>query len=133
MRAFYTDVLGFTVTDEGPHPVASSLMVFMSSNPQEHHEFVLVEGRPQDASYSPAQQISFYVDNLDHLRTLRDRLVAEGIEIDRYANHGNALSFYFFDPDGNRIEYFCNNQDDSTEGLRLMGDETRKNKELVLN
>ena len=106
MRAFYTDVLGFTVTDEGPHPVASSLMVFMSSNPQEHHEFVLVEGRPQDASYSPAQQISFYVDNLDHLRTLRDRLVAEGIEIDRYANHGNALSFYFFDPDGNYLELY---------------------------
>jgi hypothetical protein len=42
-------------------------------------------------------------------------------------------SIHFFDPDGNRIEYFCNNQDDSAEGLRLMGDETRKNKELVLN
>ena len=27
MRAFYTDILGFTVTDEGPHPVASIQMI----------------------------------------------------------------------------------------------------------
>ena len=106
MRAFYTDILGFTVTDEGPHPVASIQMIFMSSNPKEHHEFVLLEGRPENENYSPAQQLSFYLGNLDELRALRDRLVAEGIEIDRYACHGNALSFYFPDPDGNYLEMY---------------------------
>ena len=106
MRAFYTDILGFTVTDEGPHPAAAIQMIFLSSNPEEHHEFVLLEGRPEDANYSPAQQLSFYVENLDELRTLRDRLVAEGIEIDRYACHGNALSIYFPDPDGNYLEMY---------------------------
>jgi catechol-2,3-dioxygenase len=55
------------------------------------------------------------------------------VKLDHNTDHGMTSSIYFFDPDGNRIEYFCNNQEDSADGLRLMGDESRKNKELVLN
>jgi catechol-2,3-dioxygenase len=42
-------------------------------------------------------------------------------------------SIYFFDPDGNRIEFFCNNQEDPSEGLALMGAASRQNRELVLD
>jgi catechol-2,3-dioxygenase len=53
--------------------------------------------------------------------------------LDHNTDHGMTSSMYFFDPDGNRIEYFCNNQDDPAVGLALMGDVTRQNKELVLS
>ena len=45
MKDFYTQVMGFTVTDHGPHPVNSCPMLFLSTNPEEHHEIVLIGGR----------------------------------------------------------------------------------------
>jgi hypothetical protein len=41
-------------------------------------------------------------------------------------------SVYFFDPDGNRIEFFCNSTETAEEGLALMRAPGRKNTELVL-
>jgi catechol-2,3-dioxygenase len=41
-------------------------------------------------------------------------------------------SIYFFDPDGNRIEFFCNNTE-AEEGLAMMGAPSRQNRELVLD
>jgi hypothetical protein len=41
-------------------------------------------------------------------------------------------SVYFFDPDGNRIEFFFNTTDTAEEGLALMRAPGRKNTELVL-
>jgi hypothetical protein len=41
-------------------------------------------------------------------------------------------SVYFFDPDGNRVEFFFNTTDTAEEGLALMRAPGRKNTELVL-
>lgn len=106
MKDFYTQVMGFTVTDHGPHPVNSCPMLFLSTNPEEHHEIVLIGGRPDDADYSAAQQLSFLLESLDELREMRDRLVAAGVDINRYACHGNAWSIYFSDPEGNYLELY---------------------------
>ena len=46
MKKFYADVLGFYVTDEGQFPNGQSL-VFLSRDPNEHHQIVLVHGRQQ--------------------------------------------------------------------------------------
>lgn len=106
MEEFYTRVMGLTVTDRGPHPAAPVDMVFMSSDPTEHHQFVLVSGRPDDVNFNLNQQMSFTVDSLDELRTMRDRVVAGGVEIESCVTHGNAWSIYFNDPDRNRIEIY---------------------------
>ena len=106
MEEFYTQVMGFTITDQGPHPITSCPMMFLSTNPEEHHELVLIGGRPDDANYSAAQQLSFLVQSLDELRGMRDKLVAAGVNIDRYAIHGNAWSIYFHDPDHNYLELY---------------------------
>ncbi len=81
-------------------------MLFLSTNPEEHHEIVLIGGRPDDADYSAAQQLSFLLASLDELREMRDRLVAAGVDINRYACHGNAWSIYFSDPEGNYLELY---------------------------
>ena len=81
-------------------------MMFLSTNPEEHHEIVLIGGRPDDADYSAAQQLSFLLENLDELREMRDRLVTAGVDVNRYACHGNAWSIYFSDPEGNYLELY---------------------------
>ena len=80
--------------------------MFLSTNPEEHHEIVLIGGRPDDADYSAAQQLSFLLENLDELRDMRDKLVVAGVEVNRYACHGNAWSIYFYDPEENYLELY---------------------------
>jgi len=106
MRQFYTDVFGLTVTDQGRHPRAPVDMVFMSADPGEHHQFVLVTGRPEDVQFNVLQQMSFLVDSLDQLRAMRDQVAVAGLEINRSVTHGNAWSIYFNDPEGNQIEVY---------------------------
>ena len=44
MEKFYTEVLGYTVTDRGH--VDGMDIVFMSRDPLDHHQIVLASGRP---------------------------------------------------------------------------------------
>jgi catechol 2,3-dioxygenase len=106
MQEFYTRVFGLTVTDEGPHPMAPVDMLFMSASPTEHHQFVLVTGRPENVEFNIAQQMSFLIQSLGELREMRDRVTAAGIEVKRACTHGNAWSIYFDDPEGNQIEVY---------------------------
>src|SRR3546814_11173944 len=46
MQQFYTEVLGFTITDIG-HAEGMDL-VFLSRDPNDHHQIVLAGGRPEE-------------------------------------------------------------------------------------
>jgi catechol 2,3-dioxygenase-like lactoylglutathione lyase family enzyme len=104
MTDFYTRVLGFTVTDRSDIQGAS--LVFLSRNPDEHHQILLVPGRAP-ASQSTVNQISFRVVSLAELRRVHALLLNEGVEEIRPTNHGNSWAVYFLDPEGNRIELFA--------------------------
>src|SRR5947209_8884720 len=108
MRDFYTRVLGFTVTDEGEIEVQGKLIgfVFLSRNPKEHHQIVLATGKPGRLPFNPINQISFRMAEFSGLREMYLRVVAEKVKELYPASHGNALSVYFHDPEGNRIELF---------------------------
>jgi catechol-2,3-dioxygenase len=96
MASFYKDVLGFFQTDQGD--LGPVQLVFLSRDPREHHQLVLASGRPQDLSFSVINQISLRV---------RDLVAAEPAVTDLVsATHGNAVSIYFRDPEGNRLEVF---------------------------
>ncbi len=112
MEAFYTRFLGFTVTDRGDldTPRGKVGLVFLSRDPNEHHQIVLATGRPEDSGFNTVNQMSFRVDSLDTLRTLYNGMVdgdlcGEMSEVSP-ACHGNALSVYVRDPEGNRLELF---------------------------
>lgn len=109
MLDFYTGPMGLTITDEGTYGDPPSRIVFMSNDPFEHHQFVLVQpGDPAaDDDKMVAQQISFVVDSLEDLQALYGRVTDAGQSVDRVITHGNAWSFYFHDLDGNRIECYC--------------------------
>lgn len=108
MEDFYGRVLGFTVTDRGQlaGPNGPMQLVFLSRDPDEHHQIVLVTGRPAELAYNPINQISMTADSLATLREMHHRLVAEGARAIAPITHGNALSVYALDPESNRIELY---------------------------
>ena len=104
MVDFYTRVLGFCVTDRAE--IRGMNLVFLSRNPEEHHQIVLVPGR-DSASTSTVNQISFRVVSLAELRRLHTLLCGQRVAGLSPTNHGGAWSVYFLDPEGNRIELFA--------------------------
>ena len=103
MEDFYTRVLGFSVTDRAK--IRGADVVFLSRNPDEHHQIVLVPGR-DPAHASTINQISFRVVSLTELRRIHTLLVDAPVSTINPTNHGGSWSVYFSDPEGNRIELF---------------------------
>ena len=112
MEDFYTRVLGFTVTDRGE--AGGMNLVFLSRDPNDHHQIVLATGRPDtlpantaNPQFGPSiNQISFKMGSLTDLRDMHERLLAEGGANLFPANHGVAWSIYAHDPEGNNLEFF---------------------------
>lgn len=112
MEEFYTRVLGFTVTDRG-HAGGMGL-VFLSRDPQDHHQIVLATGRPEklpantaNPQFGPSiNQISFKMGALSDLRQIVGLLEANGGGNLFPANHGVAWSIYAHDPEGNNLEFY---------------------------
>jgi len=117
MEDLYTRMLGFTATDRGK--LGSTTLVFLSRDPREHHQIVLASGRPGALPFNPINQISFRMAELAGLREMHRRLQAEGVDELAPVSHGNALSVYFRDPEGNRIELFVDTPWDCRQPMRV--------------
>jgi catechol-2,3-dioxygenase len=106
MADFYLNVMGLIKTDAGRGISAPVDLFFMTSEATEHHQFVLVTGRPKEATFSTVQQLSFLVDSLAQLREMHRRATNYGVNGMRSISHGNAWSIYFKDPEANLIEVY---------------------------
>jgi catechol-2,3-dioxygenase len=106
---FYRTVLGFTETDRGtlPTPTGLANLVFLSRDPDEHHQVVLVSGRPAEPHFNVINQISLRADSVESLQRLYRDLAARAVDELVAVTHGNAVSVYFCDPEGNRIELYA--------------------------
>jgi catechol 2,3-dioxygenase-like lactoylglutathione lyase family enzyme len=106
MAGFYRDLLGFTQTDRGqlPGPNGPFELLFLSRDPDEHHQIVLVAGRPERIDFNVINQISLKADSLRTLQEFHRKLVAANVPEIAPVTHGNALSVYCRDPEGNRVE-----------------------------
>ena len=105
MRDFYTRLLGFKVMDAGE--VRSGVhLTFLSKDPKDHHQIVLVSGRER-GTQSTVNQITFSVASIKEVRAMHDLAVANKVDGVDPVDHGNAWSVYFMDPEGNRLEFFC--------------------------
>lgn len=105
MRDFYCRVLGFVETDRGV--ARGRKIVFLSRDPREHHQIVLVEGRTGSLDELVINQISLRVGSLGELKQ-RYALIKRESEVSDInpTDHGNAWSLYFRDPEKNRVELF---------------------------
>ena len=108
MTDFYERALEFTVTDRGRLPAANGSrdVVFLSRDPTEHHQLVLVAGRPRTLEFNPINQISLQADCLATLLAMYRRMATENVSEMSPVTHGNALSLYLRDPEGNRLELY---------------------------
>ncbi len=83
-------------------------LAFLSRSPHEHHQIVLAHVPDRDLSGSTTlNQVSFRVDSLDDLKTYFHQLTVLNLPGMEPRNHGNSWSFYFFDPEGNKVEIYC--------------------------
>ena len=107
MVTFYTEVLGFEVSDRGEPLPGEGEMVFITQDPSEHHQIVLVESpEPPPRAFMLADHLAFRTGTLDDLRAIGLRLAEAGIDSVIPISHGNAWSLYFTDPEGNGVECF---------------------------
>ena len=105
MERFYRAVFGFAVTDRGV--LRGRDIVFLSRNPREHHELVLVAGRTGAPADTSLNQLSFRLRSLAELRRMHGHVARiRGVADINPVDHGNAWAVYFRDPEGNRIELF---------------------------
>ena len=106
--AFYKDYLDFTETDRGhlDVPGGRAELVFLSRDPDEHHQIVMISGRPEALAFNTINQISLKADSLLTLQRFHHRLQRAPVTEITPVTHGNAISVYFRDPENNRIELY---------------------------
>ncbi len=106
MLDFYTNVLGFQVTDRGEIGDGGPEIIFMSQDPDEHHQIGMIDTRKEDGPSNSVAHVAFRVGAFEDVRNLNHTLEkVDGINI-MPLSHGNTLSIYFNDPEGNGIEVF---------------------------
>lgn len=101
---WYAEVLGMDLM----HYNEKGKMAFLSFGTQ-HHDIALAQA-PEGATLgSPGiSHTALQIEGgLDELKLVYQRMKAKGVEIDFTTDHGLSQSVYFFDPDGNRLEVFC--------------------------
>ncbi len=109
MEQFYTTMLGFFVTDRGSLPGPDGIpvpLVFLSRDPDEHHQIVLAGNRPAQLHHNTINQISLRTDNLTTLLEIFRNFRDAGVDDMHPITHGNAISLYCRDPEGNRLEIY---------------------------
>ena len=108
MVDFYRETLGFQVADRGPlGGEGAPEIVFMSGSATDHHQFALLAARgPEEAT--SLDHNAFRVETLGDVKTMFARVSADPrVVAAAPLTHGNAISVYFKDPEGNGIEVFC--------------------------
>ena len=106
MLQFYCEVLGFEVTDRGPLAEGAPEIVFLSQDPSEHHQLAMVATRQDAAPSNSVNHFAFRVAGFSELQAFHDKLKAVSGLMLNPLSHGNTLSFYFNDLEGNGIEIF---------------------------
>jgi catechol 2,3-dioxygenase len=107
LSRFYTDVLGFEVTNRGGIGDEGLELIFLSQDASAHHQIAMVGGASTPPSdFVMVDHLAFRTQSLDDLRIIHANLIAAGIKDILQIDHGNCWSLYFKDPEGNGVECY---------------------------
>ena len=114
---FYTQVLGFQVSDVYPEEMAPGGMVFLRCNP-DHHGIALVGSLQGEAANTELNHLAFEVATLDEVVRARDHLRRHGVRIDFAGRRraGCQIAVEFRDPDNHRLEIYWGIDQIGTDG-----------------
>jgi catechol 2,3-dioxygenase-like lactoylglutathione lyase family enzyme len=106
MVDFYTQVLGFKVSD-----VNEKGMTFLRFG-ADHHSLVLAPAPEGKTPSGPTvlQQIAMEVADLESLKKIRAYLMSQNapkVTPIKHEGPGSDYTFDFDDPEGNRLQFFC--------------------------
>lgn len=104
---FYTQVLGFRISDVYPETMMKGRMVFMRCN-RDHHGVALVGQGKNRASNAELHHMAFEVDSLDEVVRARNHLRKHNVQIDFEGRRraGCQVAVEFRDPDNHSLEIF---------------------------
>ena len=104
---FYTEILGFKISDTYPESMMPGGMVFMRCNP-DHHGIALVGSLKGAATSTELNHLAFEVSALDEVLAAREHLKRHGVAIDFEGRRraGCQIAVEFRDPDGHRLEIY---------------------------
>ena len=104
---FYTEVLGFKVSDVYPEDMMPGGMVFMRCA-SDHHGVGLVGTMPGDSKTIELNHMAFEVSTLDEVLLAAKRLKECGAVVDFEGRRraGVQIAVEFRDPDGHRLEIY---------------------------
>ena len=104
---FYTEVLGFKISDVYGDDMMDGGMVFMRFN-ADHHGIALVGTMTGPSPNVELNHLAFEVDTLDEVVLARNHLKKHGVAIDFEGRRraGVQIAVEFRDPDGHRLEIY---------------------------
>ena len=104
---FYTQILGFRVSDVYPDNMMPGRMVFMRCN-RDHHGVALVGGAPSNSSNVELHHMAFEVSTIDEVFRAREHLIKNNVQIQFEGRRraGAQVAVEFLDPDGHWLEIF---------------------------
>lgn len=104
---FYTQVLGFKISDIYEPDMVPGGMVFMRFN-ADHHGVGLVGAMSESAQNIELHHLAFEVASLDDLLRVREHLEKNNVVIDFHGRRraGGQIAVEFADPDGHQLELF---------------------------
>jgi catechol-2,3-dioxygenase len=117
-KDFYVRTLGLKVAyDDRDHGA-----VFLSFGTQ-HHDLALFEratGEAPDPAQPGLHHTAWQLGSFDELQAAHRELRELGIAVNA-VGHNVTRSIYFHDPDGNRVELYCDMVDDGFEAMQRLG------------
>ncbi len=104
---FYTQVLGFRVSDAYPESMMAGGMVFLRVN-ADHHCLALVGGAESASAGREAHHVAFEVATLDEVLRVREHLRRHGVRIEFEGRRraGCQIAVEFRDPDHHLLEIY---------------------------
>ena len=104
---FYTQILGFRVSDVYPDNMMPGRMVFMRCN-RDHHGVALVGGAPSNSSNLELHHMAFEVSTIDEVLKAREHLIKNNVQIQFEGRRraGAQVAVEFLDQDGHWLEIF---------------------------
>jgi catechol 2,3-dioxygenase-like lactoylglutathione lyase family enzyme len=104
---FYTQVLGFKISDVYEEEMVPGGMVFMRFG-TDHHGVGLVGAMPGSAKNIELHHLAFEVATLDELLRVREHVEKNNVTVDFHGRRraGAQIAVEFEDPDGHQIEIF---------------------------